>query len=250
MVHAGKQKLLPFNFAMPKVKPHPHDKKLARIHWQQKGSDVAAHMKYLKQFNKTCSKTQVVSKYVVVAATSRKHEGLVTLLQKGTSWLNMYQTTVTACDELSSSRGQEELAEAAGLTYQMDVFLEAYTLPEARDDPDLHGLNFNNLRHCDLLVPHAEGQLAGGHVTRYAGFRNLGNTCFINATLQVFLNVESLRSQIRNPLCPIVVNAGDVGVATAKLRRAQQALKELELRYASNKWSVIVPIRVLQSVFR
>ena len=206
-------------------------------------------MKHLKQFHSTRLETQVSSQYVVVAATRRKHEALVALLQNGTSWLNMYQTTVTACDELSSSRGREELAEAAGLTYQMDVFLEGCTLREARDDPDLHGLNFN-LRHCDLLVPHAEGQLAGGDVRRYAGFRNLGNTCFINATLQVFLNVESLRSQIRNPLCPIVVNAGDVGVATEKLRRAQQALKELELRYASNKWSVIVPIRVLQSVFR
>ena len=122
------------------------------------------------------------------------------------------------------------------------------TLRKARDDPDLHGLNFN-LRHCDLLVPHVEGQLAGGDVRRYAGFRNLGNTCFINATLQMFLNVESLRSQMRNPLCPIVVNAGYVGVATAKLRRAQQALKELELRYASNEWSAIVPVRVLQSIF-
>ena len=240
---------LPHNFAMPKVEPHPSDKKIARSHWQQRGRDVVAHTKHLKQLNKTRLQTQVASQYVVVAATRRKHEALVTLLQNGTSWLNMYQTTVTACDELSSSRGREELAEAAGLTYQMDVFLEGCTLREARDDPDLHGLNFN-LRHCDLLVPHAEGQLAGGDVRRYAGFRNLGNTCFINATLQVFLNVEALRSQIRNPLCPIVVNAGDVGVATAKLRRAQQALKELELRYASNKWSVIVPIRVLQSVFR
>ena len=160
----------------------------------------------------------------------------------------MYQTTVTACDELSSSRGREELAEAAGLTYPMDVFMAGCTFEKAKGDPDSCGLNFN-LRYRDLLVPHAEGQLAGGDVRRYAGFRNLGNTCFINATLQVFLNVESLRSQIRNPLCPIVVNA-KVGVATAKLRRAQEALKELELRYASNKWSVIVPIRVLQSVFR
>ena len=240
---------MPHNFDMPKVEPHPSDKKLARIHWQPRGRDVAAHTKHLKQLNKAHSTMQVASQYVVVAATRRKHEALLTSLQNGTSWLNMYQTTVTACDELSSSRGREELAEAAALTYQMDVFLAGSTLREARDDPDLHGLNFN-LRHCDLLVPHAEGQLAGEDVRRYAGFRNLGNTCFINATLQVFLNVESLRSQIRNPLCPIVVNAGDVGVATEKLRRAQQALKELELQYASNKWSVIVPIRVLQSVFR
>ena len=187
---------------------------------------------------------QEASYFAVVAATWRKHAALVTLLQNGTSWLNMYQTTVTACDELSSSRGREELAEAAGLTYQMDVFLEGCTLREARDDPDLHGLNFN-LRHCDLLVPHAEGQLAGGDVRRYAGFRNLGNTCFINATLQVFLNVESLRSQIRNPQSPIVVNAGSVVL----LGRVQQALKALELQYGSNKYSVIVPICVLHSVF-
>ena len=44
---------LPHNFAMPKVEPHPSDKKLARIHWQQKGRDVAAHTMHLKQFNKT-----------------------------------------------------------------------------------------------------------------------------------------------------------------------------------------------------
>ena len=48
----------------------------------------------------------------------------------------------------------------------------------------------------------------------------------------------------------MVRDAGDVGVATEKLRKMQQALKELELRYASNKWSVIVPIRALQGVFR
>ena len=63
------------------------------------------------------------------------------------------------------------------------------------------------------------------------------------------LNVEALRSQIRNPLCPTVVIAGNVGGATAKLKRVQQALKEVEQWYASNKWSVIGPLGVLQSVF-
>ena len=110
---------------MPKVEPHPSEKKLARIHWQQRGRVVAAHKKHLNQFNKTQSKTHVQSQYVVVAATRRKHETLVTLLQNGTSWLNMYQLTVKACDELSSSRGREELGEAAALTYNIDVFSRA-----------------------------------------------------------------------------------------------------------------------------
>ena len=118
---------LPHNFAMPKVEPHASDKKLARIHWQQRGREVAAHKKLLKQLSKTRPQAQVASQYVVVAATRRKHEARVSLLQNGTSWLNMYKTTVTACDELSSSRGREELAEAAGLSYQMNIFLEGCT---------------------------------------------------------------------------------------------------------------------------
>ena len=121
-------------------------------------------------------------------------------------------------------------------------------MAEAKDDPKLRGLNLE-LRHCDLLVPHGADHLASGDGKGYAGFRNLGNTCFINAILQVVLNVEALRSQIRNPLCPIVGNAVDVDLAIEKLRRVQEALKAMELRYASNKWCVIVPIRVLQSVF-
>ena len=113
---------LPHNFAMPKMELQPSDKKFARIRWKQRGTYVAEQRMHLKQFNETRSQTQVVSQYVRFAATRRKYDALVTLLQNGTSWLNMYQTTVTACGELSSSRGREELAVAAGLTYQMDVF--------------------------------------------------------------------------------------------------------------------------------
>lgn len=239
---------LPHNFAMPKVEPHPSDKKLARIKWKQRGRDVAAHTKHLKQLNKTRLETQVASQYVVVAATRRKHEALVTFLQNGTSWLSMYQTTVTACDELSSSRGREELAEAAHLSYELQAFLESCALREVREDPDMHGLNFD-LRPCDLLVLHTEDQMASGHAKRFTGLRNLGNTCFVNATLQVFLHVEAFRSQVANPLPPLVVNAGVIGVATAKLRKVQQALEQQERRHASNKWSVLAPIRVLQAVF-
>ena len=36
-------KPLPHNLAMPKVEPHPSDKKLAHIHWRQSGKYVAPH---------------------------------------------------------------------------------------------------------------------------------------------------------------------------------------------------------------
>ena len=125
-------KRLPHNFAMPQVEPHPSNKKLARIHWTQMGNDVAAHAKHLKHYNMTRKQSQVTSQYVVVAATERKHEALVTLLHNGTSWLNMYQATVKACDELSASRGREELAAAAHLSYELQAFLEGCALRRHR----------------------------------------------------------------------------------------------------------------------
>ena len=78
-------KPLPHNFAMPRVEPHPSDKKLARIHWRQRGTVVEQHEKHMKQYNNTFKQTEVASQYVVVAATERKHEALVTLLRNGTS---------------------------------------------------------------------------------------------------------------------------------------------------------------------
>ena len=242
------EKPLPHNFAMPMVDLHSSDKTLARIHWQQRGAIVAQHAKHLKQYNGKDKKVQEASQYVVVAATERKHEALVTLLHNGTSWLNMYQATVKACDELSASRGREELAVAAHSSYELQVFFEICALREVREDPVMHGLNFD-LRPCDLLVFHTEDQMASGHAKRFTGLRNLGNTCFVNATLQVFLHVEAFRSQIANPLPPLVVNAGDIGVATAKLRKVQQALEQQERRHASNEWSVLAPIRILQPFF-
>ena len=122
-------------------------------------------------------------------------------------------------------------------------------MDDAREDSDLRGLTFFGLRSCDLLVPHAAGVTANANVRRYPGFSNLGNTCFLNTTLQVFLNVEALRVLVRNPLCPPVVHVADADASSAKLRRVREALKEVEERYASNNWSAIVPIRVLKSVF-
>ena len=82
---------------MPTVEAHGSDKKLGRIHWQQRGTHVAAHTQDLKQLDKIRSRTQVVSQYVVVAATGRKHEELVASLQNGTSWLNRQDAGLMDC---------------------------------------------------------------------------------------------------------------------------------------------------------
>ena len=115
------------------------------------------------------------------------------------------------------------MAAAAKATYELEVFLEASMLRAAREDPNLHGLGFN-LRPSDLMVSHAEAQMAGRHARQFAGLRNLGSTCFVNVTLQVFLHVAALRSRIANPLPPLVISAGDIVVATARLTRVKQAL--------------------------
>ena len=139
-LHTAEQQILPYKFAMPKLQEHLSDEKVARIHWQQKGKVVVAHAEHLKQWNETRSQAWVTSNYAVVEVTRRKHEALMTSLKSGTSWKNMYETTVSACKELSSLS-----AEAAGVTYQMDILFQASILEEAKKDPDLNGLNLSKV---------------------------------------------------------------------------------------------------------
>ena len=138
------EKPLPHDFAMPKVEPHPSDKKLARIHWKQRGAIVAQHAKHLKQYNSKDKQVVQVSQHVVVAATERKHDALVTLLHNGTSWLNMYQATVKACDELSSSRREEELAEAAKGSRDSEAAFEVSILRQAQEEVNMHCLLYTS----------------------------------------------------------------------------------------------------------
>ena len=80
---------LPCNFATPKVEPHPSDKKLARIHWRQKGRDVVLHAKHLKHYNMTRKESQIASPLesikkrilVLAAMLAQAHETLASTLQ-------------------------------------------------------------------------------------------------------------------------------------------------------------------------
>ena len=240
------EKPLPHNFAMPMVELHSSDKTLARIHWQQRGAIVAHHAKHLKQYNGKDKKVHEASQYVVVAATARKHEALVILLRNGTSWLNMYQATFKACHELSSSRREEELAEAAKGSRNLEAAFEVSILRQAQEEVNMHGLNFK-LSAQELMVP----QLAGSSNT-FMGLRNMNNTSFVNAILQVFLHVSALRqlvSEANVQQCRDVPSVGRVLGWVSGLRRLQEALQKTLRWHSSSKWSVVAPITVLQAIF-
>ena len=158
----------------------------------------------------------------------------------------MYQATVKACGELSSSRREEELAEAAKGSRNLEAAFEVSILRQAQEEVNMHGLNFK-LSAQELMVP----QLAGSSNT-FMGLRNMNNTSFVNAILQVFLHVSALRqlvSEANVQQCRDVPSVGRILGWVSGLRHLQEALQKTLRWHSSSKWSVVAPITVLQAIF-
>ena len=117
---------------------------------------------------------------------------------------------------------------------------------QAQAEVNMHGLNFKLSVH-ELMVP----QWAGSSNT-FMGLRNMNNTSFVNAILQVFLHVSALQqlgSEANVQPCRDVPSVGRILGWVSGLRRLQEALQHTLRWHTSSKWSVVAPLAVLQAIF-
>ena len=124
----------------------------------------------------------------------------------------------------------------------LEASFEAEVLQAAQDNGNTMDLNLN-ISGRELLVPYSE--YADEATNTFTGFRNVGDSCFVNAVLQVFLHVPALRQWIQESRH----NGRGVSVGIARSVTLQQSLQKALLWHSSGEWSVVVPVRILLCLF-
>ena len=90
----SKQEKLAFDFGAPYLE-FKGDNIRARIHWRMQGEIVAEHKQYLVNSMSKDKRTKLCSPWMLSAEARRKLEETLAELQKGSSWLDMYEFTFT-----------------------------------------------------------------------------------------------------------------------------------------------------------
>ena len=94
-----KQKPLPFNFRAPWLE-FTKDNIKARIWWEAKGQIVADHQQHMVNSVGKGNRTRLKSSWMLSTEAKQKLETLLAHLQQGSAWLNMYEITTKACEEV------------------------------------------------------------------------------------------------------------------------------------------------------
>ena len=238
VVQSVMEHLLEHTFIQPKIEIHAQDPGQARIHWQQRGLTILTYKTVLKSLNVDGDKGHLVSAFVPKAIAESKLVELQALLARMTAWPQKYEATATFCAALNQSAAGHFLKQAAADSMALEIAAQMPVLESLRNDPMLHGLRL------DLSIHDAFQLATQEHSNDFTGLRNVGNTCFINAVLQLFLHVEGLQHWIAQPeaLPQQVFNR-------ARLLKLLDKLQCFCRIHASRQWAVLTPLQVLQAAF-
>ena len=237
---ARKKQLLPHEFQEPRLAAFSGNS--VRLQWSAYGEVVRQHKEHLENHDAHGERTHLKS-----ACMPRLHYDewigeLRNRLHEGKSWLDMYRMLARACEETKSAGWC--LAHAAQNAVSLEQMAECAILKNAMEDLNMHGLQLE-LTADELMTKYQDdGKGDPLQKNAFPGFRNVGNTCFVNASLQLFMHVAGLRSCIENPE---PLPAGDYN--NAALLRVREGLRTVLQQHASRRWCAMVPLRVLQAIF-
>ena len=93
------QKSLPFNFRAPRLQL-TQDKSQARICWQSQGQIIADHKQQMVRASGRRTGHHCIHHGWLLQMHNENCKRYWPILEKGTSWLNMYKMTAKACEAI------------------------------------------------------------------------------------------------------------------------------------------------------
>ena len=204
-----------------------------RIHWQQEGKIVEDHFGSRQKKNLTGA-------WLPVAKAKIFLPELLAVLREESEWLKKYQCVkeflqkkcpCSEADKMELARKDSDCLEAAE---------ERAKLGSCQADP-LMGDLLVNIESAEVLV-----ERTGTSTNTFPGFRNVGNTCFVNSVLQLFMHSAGLRSRIASACELEIANFEYERDNKDKYEKLQKALQKQLRLHSLGKWTTHVPLEILR----